>query len=108
VLSQRFGKLLRKHNALGAEEDDIRWAKACLNCLHGRHDGLWLHDHAGTPTIRGIVRDMVAIRRKVTQVMDLDLEQAPLLGTLQNTGLERGGKHFRKNGENMCFHRRSN
>jgi hypothetical protein len=50
----------------------------------------------------------MAIRRKVTQVMDLDLEQAPLLGTLQNTGLQRGGKHFRKNGENMCFHRTSN
>jgi hypothetical protein len=108
VLGQRFGKRLREYNALRAEEDDVRRAKACLDRLHGRHDGLWLHDHAGTPTIRGIVRDMVAIRRKVTQVMDLDLEQAPLLGTLQNTGLERGGKHFRKNGENMCFHRRSN
>jgi len=36
--------------------------------------------------------------------MDMDLEQAPLLGTLQDTGLERGRKHVRKDGENMYFH----
>lgn len=107
MLGQRFGKRLREHNALGAEEDDVRRSKACLDRLYGRHDGLRLHDHAGTSTIRGIVRDVVAIRRKVTQVMDMHLEQAALLGALQNTGLQRGRKHFRKDGENMCFHRRS-
>jgi hypothetical protein len=104
VLGQRFGKLLREHNALGAEEDDVRRAKVCLDRVHARHDGLWLHDHTGPPTIRGIVREVVAVRRKVTQVMDMDLEQAPLLSTLQDTGLERASKHFRKDGENVYFH----
>ena len=74
MLGQRFGKLLREPNALGAEEDDVRWAKAGLDRVHARHNGLWLHDHTGTPTIRGIVRDVVAVRRKVTQVVDRDLE----------------------------------
>ena len=74
MLGQRFGKLLREHHALWAEEDDIRWAKACLDRVHTRHDGLWLHDHTGTPAIRGGVRDVVAVRRKVAQVMDIDPE----------------------------------
>jgi hypothetical protein len=74
MLSQRFGEVLREHNALGAEEDDVRRTKARLDRVHARHDGRWLHDHTGTPTIRGIVRDVVAVCRKVTQVMDMDLE----------------------------------
>jgi hypothetical protein len=65
---------LREYYTLWTKEDDIRWAKAHLDSAHTRHDGLWFHDHTGTPTIRGIVRDVVAIRRKVTQVMDMDLE----------------------------------
>jgi hypothetical protein len=65
---------LREHYALWTEEDDIRWTKARLDRVHARHDGFWFHNHTGTPAIRGIVRDAVAIRRKVTQVMDMDLE----------------------------------
>jgi hypothetical protein len=104
VLGQRFGQLLREYHALGAEEDDVRWAKACLDRVHARHDGLGLHNHTGPPAIRSIVRDMVTVHRKITQVMDMDLEQAPLLGTLQDTGLERSSKHFREDGENVHFH----
>jgi hypothetical protein len=65
---------LRKYYTLWTKKNDIRWAKACLDSVHTRHDGLWFHDHTGPTTIRGIVRDVVAIRRKVTQVMDIDLE----------------------------------
>jgi hypothetical protein len=65
---------LREHDTLWTEEDDIRWAKARLDRTHTRRNGLWFHDHTGTTPVRSIIRDVVAVRRKVTQIMDLDLE----------------------------------
>ena len=69
-----FCEILCEHYPLRTEQDDVRWAKARLDRVHARHDGLRLHEHTGPPTIRGIVRDVVAVCRKVTQVMNLDLE----------------------------------
>ena len=98
------GEVLREDNALRAEEDDVRRAKTCLDLAYARHDRLWLHDHTGSPTVRGIVRDAVAVRCKIAQVMHMDLQETPLLGSLQDTGLERRRKHLGKERKNMDVH----
>jgi len=74
TLGQDFSEVLREHGALGTKEDDVRGAKACLEILNAPHDGLWLHNHPGTPTVWGIVRNAVAVCRKISQVVEMDLE----------------------------------
>jgi len=74
TLGQDFGEVLREHGALGTKEDDVRGAKACLDLLNAPHDGLWLHNHPGTPAVWGIVRNAVAVCRKIPQVVKIDLE----------------------------------
>jgi hypothetical protein len=65
---------LGEHDALWAEEDYIRWAKACLDLLNAPNDRLRLHDHPGTPAVRSIVRDVVTVCGKIPQVVQIHLE----------------------------------
>src|SRR5262249_35114977 len=89
---------------LRAEEDNVRRAKACLDLLNARHNRSRLHNHASPPAIRSIVCDVVVVGGKVAQVVDLYLEQTPLLRPLQDTRLQRGSKHVWENGQNVYFH----
>src|SRR5262249_49883174 len=103
-LRQGFREVLCQYSALRAEEDDVRRAKACLDLLNPSHDRLWLHDHASASAIWIIVRDVMAVGGKVAQVVDLYLEQTPLLRALHDTRLQRGRKHLWKNGQDVHFH----
>jgi hypothetical protein len=47
---------------------------------------------------------MVSVVGIVTNVVDVDLDQAPLSSALKNTGLKIRRENFRQEGENLELH----